>query len=212
MEELSLAELSPSQQEALTAYQEQLLRFNRQFNLISRESDAADVARHVRHCLALTARPFPPGSVLVDWGTGGGLPAVPLAIAFPEIEVYAVDAVGKKIQAVKAMARRLGLENLHPWHGRAEAWPGRAHYSVSRATAPLAELWRWHHRVVQPFESPAGVWPQGLICLKGGDLTEEIAALREQAGGVCVEQMPLDTLIADPFFATKSIVVVTEPA
>ena len=113
-------------------------------------------------------------------GSGGGLPAIPLAAAFPAVTVHAVDAVEKKIQAVRTMGRRLGLDNLHPWHGRAEAWPGGAVFSVSRATAPLVDLWTWHVRIRRAADRAGeGHWRPGLVCLKGGDLGDEIAALRD---------------------------------
>ena len=172
--------LSDRQRDALGAYAAEVERLNQRVNLVARPASRADVARHVRHCLALATRPFPAGAVLVDWGSGGGLPAVPLAVAFPTSEVVAVDAVGKKTEAVKLFARRLGLDNLTAWNGRAEAYDGPApHYSVSRATAPLATLWGWHERVARPLDGvPEGAWAPGLVCLKGGDLTDEVAALR----------------------------------
>ena len=203
-----LDELTTAQREQLAAFEEQLLHFNRRFNLISSDTEAAFMERHVRHSLALTWKPFPPGSILVDWGTGGGLPAIPLAIRFPDVTVHAVDAVGKKIQAVKVIGRRLGLTNLHPWHGRAEAWTGEAHYSVSRATAPLADLWRWHTRVAVPFTAPAEAWMPGLICLKGGDLTDEIAALEQLDSAVHVDTYPLEPLLEHAYFAEKAIMTV----
>ncbi len=204
------ADLTDAQRERLAAFEEQLRHFNRRFNLVSGDTVADFMERHVRHCLALAWKPFPPGSIVVDWGTGGGLPAVPLAIRFPDVTVYAVDAVGKKIQAVRAIGRRLGLENLHPWHGRAEAWTRPVHYSVSRATAPLVDLWRWHVRVAAPLAAPAEAWPPGLICLKGGDLTGEIAALHRLDPSLHVEQHPLQTLLGRSAFAEKVLVAVRD--
>ncbi|MFQ5570854.1 MAG: 16S rRNA (guanine(527)-N(7))-methyltransferase RsmG [Rhodothermales bacterium] len=204
--------LTTEQRDQLTAYREQVLRFNRRINLVSRDTAAQFEDRHVRHALTLAYKAFPAGSRVVDWGTGGGLPAVPLAIYFPDVTFYAVDAVEKKIQCVRMMARRLGLQNLHPWHGRAEAWPGTARYSVSRATAPLLDLWRWHTRsreaVLQ--EGVADQWQPGLICLKGGDLREEINALQQQYPTVRVETIRLDTLLEPPYFVNKVILEVWE--
>ena len=202
------AHLTAAQREQLAAFEQQLLRFNRRLNLISRETEAAFAERHVLHSLALAHRRFPDGSIVVDWGTGGGLPAIPLAIVFPRVEIHAVDAVGKKIQAVRVMGRRLGLTNLHPWHGRAEEWPGMAHFSVSRATAPLHDLWRWHERArstkrpVQEKET----WQPGLICLKGGDLTVEIETLRRAFPAVQVETTSLQPFLGRPYFTEKCIV------
>ena len=197
-----LAELSPDQQSQLDGYLAELSRLNRRFNLVSPRSLADGVGTHLRHSLALARRPFPPGATVVDWGSGGGLPAVPLAIRFPETAWVAVDAVGKKTEAVRTVARRLGLANLRVWNGRAEAYPGRAHYAVSRATAPLADLWAWFDPVQEPFRAPAGAWAPGLLALKGGDLAAEAAAL---PGGIAVETHELEAWMG-PDYATKRLV------
>ncbi len=204
------AQLTEAQRERLDAYAEQLRRFNPKINLISPNTEPHIRERHLLHILALTWRGFPAGSRVVDWGTGGGLPAIPLAIAYPDIEVVAVDSVGKKVRAVRAMARRLELDNLFVWNGRAEDWAGPAHYSVSRATAPLADLWRWHGRVADPDVPSAegDVWPPGLICLKGGDLSDEIADLRAKDPTVTVGQRPLQPLLGRAYFADKYIITV----
>ena len=209
--EALLSKFSDAQREQFSAFEAHLRHFNRRLNLVSRSDEKAFFERHVLHSLALAHRCFPAGSRVVDWGTGGGLPAIPLAIAFPDVEVYAVDAIGKKIQAVRAMGRRLGLVNLHAWQGRAEEWPGRAHFSVSRATAPLADLWRWHTRSQQALDvADEACWPPGLICLKGGDLTQEIAELRAVASAVLVEMSPLGEMFGGGDFAEKFIVQVVE--
>jgi 16S rRNA (guanine527-N7)-methyltransferase len=204
--------LSVEKREKLDAYASLLERYNRRINLISRESVRDLRVQHLVHCLSIACRPFPDGASVVDWGTGGGLPAIPLAIAFPKVDVYAVDSVGKKVRAVRAFARRLDLDNCFPWEGRAEDWTGTAHYSVSRATAPLADLWRWHRRVAEapPHGVPADAWTPGLVCLKGGDLTEEIAALHADDSEVTVHQRALRTLFGDrAFFKEKKLVVVS---
>jgi 16S rRNA (guanine527-N7)-methyltransferase len=204
-------QFTAEQREQLERFQEQLLRFNQRVNLISPETEDAFRTRHLLHCLTLTVRDFPDGCTIVDWGTGGGLPAIPLAICEPEVTVVGVDSVGKKSRAVRTIARRLGLENCFTWNGRAEAWTGEAHYSVSRATAPLADLWRWHRRVAVPLDdAPSGdAWPPGLLALKGGDLSDEIADLREFDSDVEVERRPLDALLGrNGFFGEKEIVAV----
>ena len=194
----------------LDLFKEQLIALNKRINLISPETEPHVQERHLLHCLAFTARPFPAGSMVVDWGTGGGLPAIPVAICFPEVSVYAVDAVGKKIQAVRTMGRRLGLTNLHPWHGRAEDWPGKAQYSISRATAPLRDLWRWHcaARTLPNAPVPADAWQPGLLCLKGGVLEAETAALKTAFPDVEVVLHPLHALLGPAFFADKYLVEV----
>ena len=203
--------LDDHQRATLDAYIAELERVNRHVNLVARPASRADVVRHVRHCLALATRPFPDGAVLVDWGSGGGLPAVPLAVAFPEVRVVAVDAVGKKTEAVRLFARRLEIENLDVWNGRAEAYSGPApHYAVSRATAPLADLWRWFDACRQPLaDAPAEAWAPGLVCLKGGDLAQEIADLEREADGLQVYTASLAaTLGAD--WDDKAIVHVAD--
>ena len=203
------AVLDSRQRARLDAYTAEMERVNRRVNLVARAATREDLRRHVRHCLALATRPFPEGAVVVDWGTGGGLPAVPLAIAFPEVQVVAVDAVGKKTEAVKLFARRLELDNLAVWNGRAEAYDGPApHYSVSRATAPLATLWAWHARVRLPLNAPREAWKPGLLALKGGDLGAETEALHETADVNVETTSLLDLFEAE--WADKSLVHVTE--
>lgn len=201
--------LTAEQEEQLDRFEEQLLRFNQRVNLISPETEDAFRTRHLLHCLTLTLRDFPEGCTIVDWGTGGGLPAIPLAICYPEVTVVGVDSVGKKSRAVRTIARRLGLENCFTWNGRAEEWTGEAHYSVSRATAPLATLWRWHRRVAVPLDdTPSNdAWPPGLLALKGGDLSDEIADLRDDDPDVTTERHPLEKILGrNGFFGEKEIV------
>lgn len=195
-------ECTPEQQEKLVEYEAQLLTFNRRHNLISGGSEA-DIRRvHTEHSLQLAARSFPEGSVVVDWGTGGGLPLIPLAVLFPEVSFHGIDAVRKKVLSVRSIARRLNLENVEVWHGRAEEWGGRLDYSVSRATAPLATLWRWHERAFDPqVDAGAADWPHGLLCLKGGDLDEEMRAVADEVD-VFVEEL-------GPAFPTKRRLVCT---
>lgn len=205
-----LERLSKKQRRQLENYEVLLLRFNQKINLISRASEEQVWQEHICHALALSWKSFPAGSTVVDWGTGGGLPAIPLAISFPEVSFFAVDASGKKVQAVRAMARRLGLENLFVWEGRAEAWPGEAQYSVSRATASLAELWRWHECVYAPSEIAPGKddWSPGLLCLKGGDLRGEIAELQSPCPVAHIEKYALEPIFQEASFTEKYIVEV----
>ena len=198
------------QREQFDAFGALLLAFNKKHNLIARGTEAHFHERHLLHCLALTVRAFPAGCVVADWGSGGGLPAIPIAIRFPAVSVVAIDAVGKKVQAVRAMARRLGLANLTAWHGRAEAYPEAIHYSISRATAPLRTLWGWHSRIVQPWTDvdPAVHWTPGLHCLKGGDLSEEMQALAKAYPGLRIEEQPLQPLLGSVYFRAKALVSV----
>ncbi|MDX1741201.1 MAG: RsmG family class I SAM-dependent methyltransferase [Rhodothermales bacterium] len=210
----------PERRHLLERFGEMLAEMNQRVNLVSRESIAERWVRHILHSLCLGLRRFPTGARVVDWGTGGGLPCIPLAIAFPDVEFVGIDAVGKKIMAVRAMVRRLGLDNVEMVQTRAEEWDGETNYSVSRATAPLSSLWAWHERGVgkgrrdllplDPDDSSALVcWPPGLVCLKGGDLREEIEHLKEDNPGTVVEVLPLAELVPISEFVGKQIVVVT---
>ena len=205
-----IAALAHEQRERLADFERLLVQFNQKINLISRPSEDRVREEHTLHSLALAWKAFPPGARVVDWGSGGGLPAVPLAIVFPQAQFTAVDANGKKVRAVRAMARRLGLDNLSAWKGRAERWGGGAAWSVTRATAPLETLWSWHRRVHGPpaGQPQEGDWPPGLLALKGGDLSDEIAALEASFPEVQVETRPLRPLFARDFFADKCLVVV----
>ena len=206
-----LDQLSPDQRAQIDKFERLLRQFNAKHNLISRSAASDLHAHHTAHALALTCRSFPAGSTVVDWGTGGGLPALPLAVALPNVHVHAVDSVRKKVMAVRAMARRLGLENVEVWHARAEEWSGEAHFSISRATAPLADLWRWHRRIALPLDrAPSeGEWPPGLLALKGGDLKGEIDALQAADQTAHVEQHDLYALLGHDHYKAKRIVHVS---
>ena len=180
-------ELQSQQREKLLAFAQLLQQYNRRLNLVSRRTTDRGFLRHIQECLALAAYRFEKGSSLVDWGTGGGLPAIPLAIVFPEVTVYAVDAVQKKIFAINTFKRQLDLPNLQPWHGRAESFEHRINNSVSRATAPLCTLWGWHERAAVQDWTELGA----LYCLKGGDLSVELEALRKANSSVQVKIKPV---------------------
>lgn len=211
---MTLPALSDAQRALLDRYAAELARVTRRVNLIAPSTVGQIAERHVRHSLALAVHPFPDGATVVDWGSGGGLPAVPLAVAFPNVQWVAVDSVGKKTEAVRGFARALELDNLSVWNGRAERYDGlRPHFAVSRATAPLADLWAWFAACRVPFEGdlPADAWPPGLLCLKGGDLTDETADLRRAAPDVRVETTPLADVLG-PTWADKCLVsVATRP-
>jgi 16S rRNA (guanine527-N7)-methyltransferase len=183
----TLAPGAPADAPARLAEYTRLLRdTNRRHNLIARTDLGAVEQRHLLHCLELARWPIAPGSAVVDWGTGGGLPLIPLAIVFPDAQFVGVDAVEKKVLSVRRFARTLGLTNVDAVHARAEQVQIERSLSVSRATAPLADLWAWH--VAQPDRPGASAT---LRCLKGGDLTEEIADLHRAFPGLSVEQHPL---------------------
>jgi 16S rRNA (guanine527-N7)-methyltransferase len=203
-------ELTAEQRDKLIELTSLAQTFNAKINLYSEASTRDFWTRHIMHSLMLAGKPFPPGARVVDWGTGGGMPGLPLAILFPNVEFILVDAVQKKIRAVQAMARRLSLNNVTAWHGRAEAWEGTATHSVSRATAPISVLWAWHEKNTMN-SSPSrddAAWRPGLLCLKGGDLTSEISDLNGSDPNVVTIVTPLDKINAGVGFTDKALVEV----
>jgi 16S rRNA (guanine527-N7)-methyltransferase len=184
------AEFSPVQLQQLAALGQLYKEWNTQINVISRKDIDSLYEKHVLHSLAIAAAfDFAPGSEVIDIGTGGGFPGIPLAIFFPETRFHLVDSIGKKIKVVEAVKESIGLPNITTRHGRAEEIKNRKFdVAVSRAVAPLKELWTWARPLLRkPVPRPSGLStpsssphsglasPNGLICLKGGDLAAEIA-------------------------------------
>lgn len=204
--------LSEEETEQLEAYERLLLETNQQVNLISRSDEDQIRLHHIIHSLALSYKRFPAGCTVVDWGTGGGLPGLPLAIRFPEVSFHLIDSTRKKILAVRRMIRQIGLANVEAWHGRAEDWTGSANYAVSRATTTLETLWQWYERV----RASARVgeaddqWTPGLLALKGGALSDEIEQLQDHHPSIEVDIISLRPFLDDPFFQGKAIVAAGE--
>jgi 16S rRNA (guanine527-N7)-methyltransferase len=163
-----------SQFEALKGlYQE----WNEKINVISRKDIEALYEKHVLHSLSIAAiADFQPGTQILDLGTGGGFPGIPLAIFFPEVQFHLVDSIGKKIKVVQGVAEALQLKNVTAAHSRVEDIKNRKFdIVVSRAVAPLGDLWRWSKPVLKKSVVPGKQFEKGLICLKGGDLAQEIS-------------------------------------
>jgi 16S rRNA (guanine527-N7)-methyltransferase len=147
--------------------------WNEKINVISRKDIDSLYEKHVLHSLSIAAvTELPNGAQVLDLGTGGGFPGIPLAIFFPGVQFHLVDSIGKKIKVVEAVAEALGLTNVTTAHRRAEEIRDRKFdMVVSRAVAPLKELWQWS----RPLLKKGLQRPAGLICLKGGDLAQEIS-------------------------------------
>lgn len=208
--------VNTDQLERLRAYASALRSVNRNVALLSRGEMDFLWERHVMHSLVLAIRAVPAGATVADWGTGGGLPAIPLSIVWPNATLFAIDSNAKKTRSVAHFCRTLAIDNCHAVHVRAEAFSQDIHYSVSRATAPLAVLWAWHRACVVPLpghtlvQDPS-VWSQGLLCLKGGDLTQEIASLTDTFPKLELTRFPVSDYLDDPYFSGKEIIHVQEP-
>jgi 16S rRNA (guanine527-N7)-methyltransferase len=168
------ADFSPAQIQQLAALGDLYSHWNAKINVISRKGIDSLYIKHILHSLAIAAAfPIKPGSDVIDIGTGGGFPGIPLAIFFPNTHFHLVDSIGKKIKVAEAVSQAAGLTNITTRHGRAEEIKDRKFdLAVSRAVAPLKELWTWARPLLR---KPAPGAPSGLICLKGGDLAAEIS-------------------------------------
>lgn len=174
--------------------------WNSKINVISRKDMEHFYVRHVLHSLAIArVCPLEDGARVIDIGTGGGFPGIPLAIMFPGAQFTLTDSIGKKILVVREVAKALGLENTEPLNARAENVPGRFDYAVTRAVADTSLLVGWVWDKLDPGQK--GGLANGMLCLKGGDLTEELSR-----AGKRHEIFDIPELFEDDFFETKKVV------
>ena len=178
--------------------------WNARINVISRKDIDALYERHVLHSLSIAAwMEFTPGMEVIDIGTGGGFPGIPLAVFFPEVRFHLVDSVGKKLKVVEAVAEATGLRNVTVQHTRAESIRGRSFdFAVSRAVAPLKDLWAWSRPLLRNDRKMAD-FKNGLVCLKGGDLSQEISESRLRP-----HVKEIHSLFPEPAFEGKYLVYV----
>jgi len=171
------SDFTPEQLSQFEALQGLYQEWNEKINVISRKDIDALYEKHVLHSLSIAAiADFQPGTQILDLGTGGGFPGIPLAIFFPEVQFHLVDSIGKKIKVVEGVAEALQLKNVTAAHSRVEDIKNRKFdIVVSRAVAPLGDLWRWSKHVLKKSTVPGKQFEKGLICLKGGDLAQEIS-------------------------------------
>lgn len=171
------ADFTPKQLQQFDALKPLYEEWNQKINVISRKDMDHFYEHHVLHSLAIAAQfDFPAGYEIMDLGTGGGFPGIPLAIFFPEAQFHLVDSINKKLKVIEAAVDKLGLENVTVQHSRAEEARNRKFdVVVSRAVAPLKDLWNWSKPLIKRKSVGQQGESKGLICLKGGDLANEIS-------------------------------------
>ena len=177
--------------------------WNSKINVISRKDIDNLYEHHVLHSLGIADYiRFKPGTEIMDLGTGGGFPGIPLAIMFPECKFHLVDSIGKKIKVCTAVAEALGLENVTTRHCRAEEEKRQFDFVVSRAVMPLMDLIKIIRKNIKKEQKNA--LPNGLICLKGGELDKETMPMRNH-----VTISSLSDVFHEEFFETKKVVYVS---
>lgn len=174
--------------------------WNSKINVISRKDIDNLEVNHLLHSLGIVKfLKFQPGTHVLDLGTGGGFPAIPLAVLYPEVQFLLVDRVGKKLKVAQDVADKAGLKNVKIQHGDIKEVKGKYHFVVSRAVMDLAEIVPLVKRLISPDNFNAV--PNGLICLKGGDLNEEVKKFKDQ---VLIDE--LKSYFKEPYFETKKVV------
>jgi len=192
-------DLSNTQLDQLTALSDLYRDWNLKINVVSRKDIDELYLRHVLHSLGIAkVQPFLPGSKILDVGTGGGFPGIPLAILFPEVNFCLVDSIGKKIKVVQEVVQGLGLTNVETINGRVEGIDGQYDFIVSRAVAQMETFVRWVDGLVSAIDRHP--LDNGILYLKGGDLSEELAAFPQ------AKIYPLSDFFDESFFETKSVV------
>lgn len=195
-------DLSDTQRNQFSALGQLYEEWNEKINVISRKDIDQLYIRHVLHSLAIAKfASFQPGTRILDVGTGGGFPGIPLAILFPESEFLLVDSIGKKIKVVQEVADAIGLKNLDARHERMEKIKGQFDFIVSRAVARSKKLFNWTHHLIKANDHPT--LANGYFLLKGGDLDDEMKEL----GRTHSEQI-IEEYFPDPFFETKKIIYI----
>ena len=195
-------EITDEQKKQFEKLEQLYTEWNEKINVISRKDMDGLYEKHILHSLGIAkVMPFADGTKVLDIGTGGGFPGIPLAILFPEVSFTLIDSIGKKIKVVEAVSEGLGLKNVTAVHGRAEKLKEKFHFVVSRAVTQMPEFLRW---LKGKFEKEQfNEKHNGVLYLKGGDLVEELAGLR-------CEIFQLKNYFEEEFFDTKKVVYLSK--
>lgn len=192
-------ELTENQRNQMAQLEVLYPEWNTKINVISRKDIDNLEINHLLHSLGLVKFvKFTPGTRVMDLGTGGGLPGLPLAVYYPEVTFHLVDRIGKKLMVAQDIAQRIGLTNVTFQHGDVKEVKGKFDFVVSRAVMPLGELVPLVKRFIDPQDRNAV--PNGLLCLKGGDLSGEVAQYRSK---VLIDE--LSSYFNEEFFKTKKV-------
>lgn len=192
--------LEKEQLDLYERFGEEFLQWNEKINLISRKDTENLFIHHILHSLAIAkVCMFKPNCEILDIGTGGGFPGLPLAIMFPETKFFLVDSIGKKIKVVQAITEALGLGNVRSEQTRAETVQGKFDFIVSRAVTTFEDFIPWTQGRISKIQYHD--LPNGILYLKGGDLTEELSKVKKK-----YRVFNISDYFEDKFFATKKVI------
>jgi 16S rRNA (guanine527-N7)-methyltransferase len=206
--------ITPLQEEQFLNFQKLFLEINTKVNLISRKDHDNFYTNHLLHSLSIAKYfKFTPGTDILDLGTGGGLPGIPLAIMFPEVNFLLCDSIKKKLSAIEEISDELKISNIKTAWQRAETIEKRFDFVVSRAVAPITDLWQWTKKSIH--NNQRNEFKNGLILLKGGDLNAEIEDWKKSifknnpiAPLPILQEISLSGFCKVEFFSTKKIIYI----